>query len=77
MSHPYAQVNLESRVNLKSTTSQQSSRLTFKLASPVGSDRFDSPAKTKYNVSLARYSNIHHCVKSIIIIIIIIINYIS
>ena len=34
---------------------RQSLRLTFQLASPVASDRFDS---------LARYSNIHHCIKS-------------
>ena len=40
----------------------QGSRLTFQLASPVASDRFDSQAKT--NFSLARYSNIHHRLKS-------------
>ena len=39
----------------------QGSRLTFKLASPVASDRFYSLAKTKF--SLARYSNIHHRIK--------------
>ena len=45
-----------------SKSHQQGSRLTFQLASPVASDRFDSPAKT--NFSPARYSNIHHCIKS-------------
>ena len=40
----------------------QGSRLTFQLASPVASDRFYSLAKTKF--SLARYSNIHHHIKS-------------
>ena len=39
----------------------QGSRLTFKLASPVASDRFDSLAKTIF--LLARYS-IHHRIKS-------------
>ena len=38
-------------------------RLTFQLASPVASDKFDSRANT--NFSLARYSNIHHRIKSI------------
>ena len=33
----------------------QGSRLTFQLASPVASDRFDSLAKTDF--SLARYSD--------------------
>ena len=41
---------------------QQGSRLTFQLASPVASDRFYSLAKT--NFSLARYSNLHHRIKS-------------
>ena len=40
----------------------QGLRLTFQLASPVASDRFDSLAKTKFK--LARYSNIHHRIKS-------------
>ena len=41
---------------------KQGSRLTFQLASPVASDRFDSLAKT--NFSLARFLNIHHCIQS-------------
>ena len=40
----------------------QGSRLTFQLASPVASDRFDSLAKT--NFSLARFSKMHHRIKS-------------
>ena len=40
----------------------QGSRLTFQLASPVASDRFDPVAKT--NFSLARHLNIHCCIKS-------------
>ena len=40
----------------------QGLRLTFQVASPVVSDRFYSLAKT--NFSLARYSNIHHLIKS-------------
>ena len=42
--------------------SYQGFRLTFQLASSVASDRFESLAKT--NFSLARYSNIHHYIKS-------------
>ena len=38
----------------KSAGNHQGSRLTFQLASPVASDRFDSLAKTDF--SLARYS---------------------
>ena len=40
----------------------QGSRLTFQLASPVASDRFDPVAKT--NFSLARHLNIHCRIKS-------------
>ena len=40
----------------------QGSRLTFQVASPVASDRFDSLAKTKF--SLARHLNIHYRTKS-------------
>ena len=40
----------------------QGSRLTFQLASPVASDRFDPVAKTKF--SLARHLNVHCCIKS-------------
>ena len=40
----------------------QGSRLTFQVASPVASDRFDSLAKT--NFSLARHLNIHYRIKS-------------
>ena len=40
----------------------QGSRLTFQLASPVASDRFDPAAKT--NFSLARHLNIHCRIKS-------------
>ena len=46
----------------KNVLEEQGSRLTFQLASPVASDRFDSLAKTKFK--LARYSNIHHRIKS-------------
>ena len=41
---------------------KQGSRLTFQLASPVASARFDSLAKT--NFSLARHSNTHYRIKS-------------
>ena len=44
------------------TKADQGLRLTFQLASPVASDRFDSLAKT--NISLVRYSNVHHHIKS-------------
>ena len=40
----------------------QGSRLTFQLASPVASDRFDQVAKI--NFSLARHLNIHCRIKS-------------
>ena len=41
--------------SLLSSDNYQGSRLTFQLASPVASDRFDSLAKTDF--SLARYSD--------------------
>ena len=51
----YLAYNLLVEVNTKKKNKHnQGSRLTFQLASPVASDRFDSLAKTKF--SLARYS---------------------
>ena len=56
--------NMKSRLAIKFPTpmSSQGSRLTFQLASPVASDRFDPVAKT--NFSLARHLNIHCRIKS-------------
>ena len=47
---------------LERTVNGQGSRLTFQLASPVASDRFDSLAKT--NFSVARHLNIYYHIKS-------------
>ena len=55
-------INYEMVAKIIFLNKNQGSRLTFQLASPVASDRFDSLAKT--NFSLARHLNIYYRIKS-------------